>query len=56
VTPEEPHAYLTEVNLGAHLQRLPEALHAAFVDAVVERLGGTPITIDYVRLNIDAVA
>jgi trans-aconitate 2-methyltransferase len=56
VTPPEPRAYLSEVNLGAHLQRLPEALHAAFVDAVVERLGGTPITIDYVRLNIDAVA
>ena len=56
VTPDDPHAYLTEINLGAHLGRLPEDLRSAFVDAVIERLGGPPITIDYVRLNIDAVA
>jgi trans-aconitate 2-methyltransferase len=56
VTPEDPHAYLTEINLGAHLGRLPEALHALFVDEVIERLGGAPVTIDYVRLNIDATA
>jgi len=56
VTPDDPHAYLTEINLGAHLGRLPEELRSAFVDDVIERLGGPPITIDYVRLNIDAVA
>jgi trans-aconitate 2-methyltransferase len=56
VTPDDPHAYLTEINLGAHLGRLPEDLRSAFVDEVIERLGGPPITIDYVRLNIDAVA
>jgi trans-aconitate 2-methyltransferase len=56
VTPEEPHAYLTEINLGAHLERLPEELRPRFVDEVVQRLGGPPVTIDYVRLNIDAVA
>jgi trans-aconitate 2-methyltransferase len=56
VTPDEPHAYLTEINLGAHLGRLPEELRPGFVDEVVERLGGPPVTIDYVRLNIDAVA
>ena len=56
VTPDDPHAYLTEINLGAHLGRLPKDLRSAFVDAVIERLGGPPITIDYVRLNIDAVA
>jgi trans-aconitate 2-methyltransferase len=56
VTPEDPHAYLTEINLGAHLQRLPDDLRAPFVEAVMERLGGAPITIDYVRLNIDATA
>jgi trans-aconitate 2-methyltransferase len=56
VTPDDPHAYLTEINLGAHLERLPEPLRPGFVDAVVERLGGAPVTIDYVRLNIDAVA
>jgi trans-aconitate 2-methyltransferase len=56
VTPDEPHAYLTEINLGAHLGRLPEGLRPRFVDAVIERLGGPPVTIDYVRLNIDATA
>jgi trans-aconitate 2-methyltransferase len=56
VTPDDPHAYLTEINLGAHLGRLPEQLHRPFVDEVIERLGGPPVTIDYVRLNIDAVA
>jgi trans-aconitate 2-methyltransferase len=56
VTPDDPHAYLAEINLGAHLQRVPEELRAAFVDDVIERLGGAPITIDYVRLNIDAAA
>jgi trans-aconitate 2-methyltransferase len=56
VTPDEPHAYLTEINLGAHLGRLPEELRPRFVDEVVERLGGPPVTIDYVRLNIDATA
>jgi trans-aconitate 2-methyltransferase len=56
VTPDDARAYLTEINLGAHLGRLPEQLRAPFVDAVIERLGGAPITIDYVRLNIDAAA
>jgi trans-aconitate 2-methyltransferase len=56
VTPEDPHAYLTEINLGAHLERLPEPLRAPFVDEVVQRLGGGSITIDYVRLNITARA
>jgi trans-aconitate 2-methyltransferase len=54
VTPEDPHAYLTEINLGAHLGRLPEELKRPFVDDVLDRLGGPPLTIDYVRLNIDA--
>ena len=56
VTPDEPHAYLTEINLGAHLERLPEPLRPRFVDEVIDRVGGPPVTIDYVRLNIDAVA
>jgi trans-aconitate 2-methyltransferase len=56
VTPDDAHAYLSEINLGAHLGRLPEELKSAFVDDVIARLGGPPITIDYVRLNIDATA
>ena len=56
VTPDDAHAYLTEINLGAHLERLPEKLRPPFVDEVIDRLGGPPLTIDYVRLNIDATA
>jgi trans-aconitate 2-methyltransferase len=56
VTPDDPYAYLTEINLGAHLGRLPDDLRGAFVDEVIERLGGPPVTIEYVRLNIDAGA
>jgi trans-aconitate 2-methyltransferase len=56
VTPDDAQAYLSEINLGAHLGRLPEELKSAFVDDVIARLGGAPITIDYVRLNIDATA
>jgi trans-aconitate 2-methyltransferase len=56
VVPEDPRAFLAEVNLGAHLQQLPEALRDPFVDAVLARLGPAPVTIDYVRLNLDATA
>lgn len=51
--PDDPADYLRTVNLGAHLHRLDEPDHAAFVAKVIERLG-EPITVDYVRLNIDA--
>jgi trans-aconitate 2-methyltransferase len=54
VTPDDPYAYLTEINLGAHLGRLPDELRSSFVDQVIEALGGPRVTIDYVRLNIDA--
>ena len=52
---EHPMAYFATVMLGAHLERLPEELREPFVAAVVERVGERP-RIDYVRLNIDAVA
>lgn len=55
VQPPEPREFLRTVNLGSHLLRLPEELREPFVAAVHERLGD-PYTIDYVRLNIDAVA
>lgn len=55
VTPEDPRAYLREINLGAHLEQLPEELREAFVTAVLAALG-PDLTIGYVRLNIDAVA
>jgi trans-aconitate 2-methyltransferase len=58
VTPDDPHAYLEQINLGAHLEQLPAELHDAFVGAVVRGAapGDGPLTIDYVRLNIDATA
>ncbi|MCW3046733.1 MAG: Methyltransferase type 11 [Solirubrobacterales bacterium] len=55
VTPEAPAAYLTTIVLGAHLERLPTELHERFVAATQARLP-VPLTIDYVRLNIDARA
>jgi trans-aconitate 2-methyltransferase len=56
ITPEEPVEYLRTINLGAHLDRLPEDLHDVFIGEVIAELGGAPVTIDYVRLNIDASA
>jgi trans-aconitate 2-methyltransferase len=56
ITPEEPVEYLRTINLGAHLDRLPDELHDDFVRGVIAQLGGPPVTIDYVRLNIDARA
>jgi trans-aconitate 2-methyltransferase len=55
VYPPEPREFLRTVNLGSHLLRLPEDLREPFVDAVHE-IVGEPYRIDYVRLNIEAVA
>jgi trans-aconitate 2-methyltransferase len=55
VQPPEPREFLRTVNLGSHLMRLPDELREPFVEAVHERVG-EPYTIDYVRLNIEAVA
>jgi trans-aconitate 2-methyltransferase len=55
VYPPEPREFLRTVNLGSHLLRLPEDLREPFVDAVHE-IVGERYRIDYVRLNIDAVA
>lgn len=59
VTPADPRAYLREINLGAHLEQLPDELREPFVDAVLQRLdrtAGDGVQIGYVRLNIDATA
>lgn len=55
VEPEDPFTWLKTINLGAHLDRLPPELRDPFVTAVLDRLP-RPVTIAYVRLNIDAVA
>jgi trans-aconitate 2-methyltransferase len=53
VQPQDPRAFIETVCLGAHLDRLPEELRAAYVDAVLEVIP-RPLTLDYVRLNISA--
>ncbi len=51
---EELARYLKTVVLGRHLERLPEADHQPFADAVATKVAAVedPPTMDYVRLNI----
>jgi trans-aconitate 2-methyltransferase len=53
--PEEPREFLSTIVLGPHVQRLPEELREPFMDEVMALLG-EPVVIDYVRLNIEAIA
>lgn len=53
VEPEDPEAYMATVTLGAQIQHLPEELRDRYIAAVLDRLE-KPVTVDYVRLNIDA--
>ena len=53
--PENPRAFLSTIVLGPHVQQLPEALREPFMDDVLAKLG-EPVVVDYVRLNIDAIA
>jgi len=55
VTPEEPYAFTTTVTMGPHLARLPDELRRPFAEAVLD-LEDDPLTLNYVRLNIDAVS
>lgn len=55
VQPDDPTTYLGNIILGAHLEQLPEDLHEPFVTGVLGALPA-PLTIPYVRLNIDAIA
>jgi len=55
VAPEHPREFLSSIVLGPHCQKLPEELRGPFIDAVLAE-AGTPVVVDYVRLNIDAVA
>jgi trans-aconitate 2-methyltransferase len=52
---EDPAPFVRSVCLVRHLDMLPETMHDQFVDAVLERTG-TPLTLDYVRLNVVATA
>ena len=53
--PEHPREFLSTIVLGPHVQHLPEALREPFMDDVLAELG-SPVVVDYVRLNIDATA
>ena len=55
VTLEQPREFLPTVIFAPHIQRLPEQLHESFIDALLAELG-EPVVVDYVRLNMDAVA
>jgi trans-aconitate 2-methyltransferase len=55
VYPEDVGKHLREVILGAHRERLPDDLFETFASQVEEVVGGETM-VDYVRLNIDAVA
>ncbi len=53
VQPENPYDFTTTVTMGPHLARLPEELRRSFAEAVLE-LEADPLTLNYVRLNIEA--
>jgi trans-aconitate 2-methyltransferase len=53
--PEQPREFLSTIVLGPHVQQLPPELREPFMDDVLAKLG-EPVVVDYVRLNIDAVA
>jgi trans-aconitate 2-methyltransferase len=53
VTPEQPYEFVTTVTLGPLLARLPEELRRSFAEAVIDA-SDQPLTLDYVRLNIEA--
>jgi trans-aconitate 2-methyltransferase len=53
VTPEHPLEFTSTVTLGPHLARLPKELRRPFAERVLQ-LSPNPLTLDYVRLNIEA--
>jgi trans-aconitate 2-methyltransferase len=55
VTPADPLRFTMTVTLGPHLTRLPEELRLPFAEAILAE-SPRPLTLDYVRLNIEARA
>jgi trans-aconitate 2-methyltransferase len=53
--PDHPREFLATIVLGPHVQQLPQELREPFMDEVLASVG-EPVAVDYVRLNIDAVA
>jgi trans-aconitate 2-methyltransferase len=55
VTPERPLEFTSTVTLGPLLAQLPGELRRPFAEAILEE-SEKPLTLDYVRLNIEATA
>jgi trans-aconitate 2-methyltransferase len=55
VIPPEPFEFLRTICLAPYLDPLPDALRKRFVDEVLA-VEGEPLSLRYVRLNIDAIA
>lgn len=55
VRPPRPLEFITTVTLGPLLAQLPDELKRPFAEAVLAE-SEQPLTLDYVRLNIEAVA
>jgi trans-aconitate 2-methyltransferase len=55
VQPADPLAFTSTVTLGPLLAQLPEEKRRPFAEAVLE-ISEQPLILDYVRLNIEAVA
>jgi len=53
--PEHPGEFLSTIVLGPHTQNLPADLRDPFIEDVLAEVG-EPVIVDYVRLNIDAIA
>jgi trans-aconitate 2-methyltransferase len=53
VTPEDPLRFTMTATMGPQLTRLPEELRLPFAEAILAELP-EPLTLDYVRLNIEA--
>jgi trans-aconitate 2-methyltransferase len=55
VQPEQPLEFTSTVTLGPLLAQLPEELRLSFAGAILDQ-SRKPLVLDYVRLNIEAVA
>lgn len=55
IIPVDFGKHLREIVLGSHLERLPEELREPFAQEVEHELGQVT-QLDYIRLNVDAVA
>ena len=53
--PPDPLAFISTVTLGPLLAQLPPELRQPFAEAILDQ-SEQPLVLDYVRLNIEAVA